>query len=96
MAYSRWLGSRWYTYWAGQNDATENHDTALFTVCDVVSWTAKQLRDDLELCISEAVDKETQRRCKPVTAADTEELRQCIREFLADVDQEYPLSQENK
>lgn len=85
MSYSRW-GSRgsgyWYTYWHCQDDETENRDTAIFAVCAVASFTAKELREDLDFCIDIIKAKEPE--------GDTEELKVYIKEFLTDIDAEYP------
>lgn len=85
MAYSRW-GSRgsghWYTFWLAQDEKTENRDTAVFEVCTVTSFTAKQLREDMDGCMDEV------RRLDP--ASDVHELRGYAIEFLADIDSHYP------
>ncbi len=87
MSYSRW-GSRgsghWYTYWCVQDKETENRDTAIFDICTVVSFTAKQLRDDMDGCMDEVRKRDS--------TGDIEELRQYATEFLADVDRVYPVT----
>lgn len=84
MSYSRW-GSRgsgyWYTYWLCQPDETENRDTAIFCIFGVVTFTAKQLRENLNDCIN---------KVKKTEDGDAEELKIYIKEFLVDVDVEYP------
>ena len=88
MAYSRWSStSVWYTFWnAGRADATvpEDRDNAVFTVCSVADFTAKQLRDDIETCIAKVVE------CEPHNSSSLEALWECMRRFLADVDEQYP------
>ena len=87
MSYSRW-GSRgsghWYTYWRVHpgEDGEENRDTAIFDICSVVSFTASQLRVDMDGCMKavRAFDAD----------GDIDELRGYAMEFLADVDEEYP------
>lgn len=85
MSYSRW-GSRgsghWFTFWTSQDEETENRDTAIFDICSVKSFTAKELRDDLDGCMDviKGIDVE----------GDTEELKVYCREFLEDVNEEYP------
>ncbi len=86
MAYSRWGGrgsGHWYTFWLWQDGETENRDTAVLDICGVVSFTAKELRDDLSKCLAEvkAID----------SIGDLEELEIYISEFLQDVDKEYPI-----
>jgi len=84
MSYSRW-GSRgsgyWYTYWHCPNDETENRDTAIFAVCGVKEFTAKELRDDLDSCMDKIKKLEPN--------GDTEELKKYAKEFLSDVDEDY-------
>jgi len=84
MSYSRW-GSRgsgyWYTYWHCPNDETENRDTAIFAVCGVKEFTAKELRDDLDSCMDKIKKLEPN--------GDTEELKIYAKEFLSDVDEDY-------
>ena len=91
MSYSRWGSSRWYTLRACSDDS-ENRDTAIFEICSVARFTAKELRSDIEKCIDTAVVEEAKRFRAPVTADDRDELREYMGEFLADVDREYPLS----
>ena len=85
MSYSRW-GSRgsghWYTYWRVQDKETENRDTAFFDICTVATFTAKQLRDDMDGCMAEVRKRDD--------TGDLDELRQYATEFLADVDRKYP------
>ena len=85
MSYSRWgtRGSgRWYTYWMAQDDATENRDTAVFDVCTVANFTAKELRDDMAGCMAKVHEIDPE--------GDTDELRIYATEFLADIDAAYP------
>ena len=88
MSYSRWTGtSVWYTFWNfGRADETvpEDRDNAVFTVCAVADFTAKQLRDDMETCIAKVVEIE------PHNSSSLEALRECMRRFLVDVDARYP------
>lgn len=85
MSYSRW-GSRgsghWYTYWQVQADETEDRDTSIFVICSVASFTAKQLRENIDNCMDQVkkVDGE----------GDIDELKIYAMEFLSDVDAEYP------
>jgi len=90
MSYSRWGHSRWYTFWACQRDETENRDTAIFEICPVVSFTAFELRGDMDDCLKEAKDAEERRYPRPVTDAELTELKAYMQEFLSDVDEQYP------
>lgn len=87
MSYSRW-GSRgsghWYTYWFAQDDEIETRDNALFDICCVCMFTAKDLRNDVESCLNIVAKKDS--------LADKDkldELRIYISEFLEDVDKTY-------
>ena len=64
MSYSRWGQSRWYTFWCVQNEKTENRDTAIFEICSVINFTAKELRHDMDKCVKIAEDIEN-KRSKP-------------------------------
>ncbi len=91
MSYSRWGGSRWYTFWAGRDDATENRESALFEICSITTFTAAEIRADIQRCLTIAVKKEQQRhQLAGVDHDEREELREYMREFLAAVDREYP------
>ena len=91
MSYSRWDGSRWYTFWAGQNGATENRETAIFEICSVAKFTAAEIRADIRRCLTVSVMKEQGRhQLAGVDHDEREELREYMLEFLADVDRKYP------
>lgn len=86
MAYSRW-GSRgsgnWYTFWAtmSKDEGEENKDNAQFCICGTHTFSAKELRENLEECIKIIKEKDPN--------GDTEELKIYICEFLKDVDDKY-------
>lgn len=85
MAYSRWGGSMWHTYWACQDEKTENRETVLFEICGIATFTAAELRADEDGCLEQARLAES-----PCDADDLEELRGYMHEFLRDVDRAYP------
>ena len=58
----------------------------------MASFTAEEVRRDIEKCVDTAVVEEAKRFRSPVTLDDRAELRECMTEFLADVDRTYPLS----
>lgn len=94
MAYSRWLDSYFYTYWCVHpSGEQETRDNAIFEVCSVARFSAKQLRDDIEACVQEAV-----RNCEGYDWSpderDVDDLRSCMKEFLRDIDSEYPATAE--
>jgi hypothetical protein len=84
MSYSRWSSSMWYTYWRSQDKATENRDTAIFAICAEASFTAKQLRENMDECISSL------KNLDKVSEVEIEELRRYMRRFLEEVNGEYP------
>ncbi len=91
MSYSRWGASRWYTFWACQDGATEDRDTAIFECCPVPTFTAAELRANIEKCLDAACDEEERKDSVPdISDDDREELRGYMSEFLAEVDQAYP------
>ena len=88
MSYSRW-GSRgsghWYTYWCVHpSNEEETADNALFDVCGVAVFKAKDLRDGIESCLAVVAKKD-----EGADKAKLDELRIYISEFLTDVDEEY-------
>ena len=91
MSYSRWGASRWYTFWANQEN--ENRDTALFEICPVAEFTAAELRADIQQCIDVAKQAEQTRflgRIGDVSAEECAELRGYMTEFLVEMDAVYP------
>jgi len=87
MFYSRWESSKWYTYWLVQDPPTENRETAIFNICAVASFTAKQLRTDIKQCLNVAMYKEFG---SSIRVAEREELQGYMKEFLIAVDEKYP------
>ena len=81
MSYSRWGVSHWFTYWVFPWDEERNADTERFAVHSVASFSAKELRDDMEGCLAKvaAIDP----------TGPIEELRGYMVSFLADMDHEY-------
>lgn len=90
MSYSRWSCSEWYTYWSCPLDEEkETRDTAIFSVCMIADFTAKQLRDNMDQCIEDVkriVEKEYK---DPFEESHYTELRGYMERFLSDVDEEY-------
>ncbi len=90
MAYSRWGGvgsGHWHTFWHCQPaEEKETLDNALFAICGLCQFTAKELRDDIEGCLDIVKDKDDF-----VDEEKVDELRTYIAEFLEDVKIHYPL-----
>lgn len=102
MSYSRFGDSEWYTYWSTPLEGVvENCDTMAFEICMVTRFMAKELRDDIDACLAQvlAIVTEMKReKTYPYGAwqgeSDLEELRGYMLEFLADVDEHYPVTNE--
>lgn len=102
MSYSRW-GSKgtghWYTFWckvdANGKAREETKDNALFVVFSVHSFTAKQLRDNMEECISVVENKDKTLKFKHTITPEAfkkealNELKTYMNEFLEDVNNKY-------
>jgi len=95
MSYSRWSSrgengrgsGHWYTYWhchPGEDWDGGTRDNALFDVCSVAMFTAKQLREDLDGCLL-IVSLKDQKADK----SRLDELKIYISEFLNDVDEAF-------
>jgi len=107
MSYSRWHNSYWYTFWQYQEEP-EDRDTAIFSICCVVSFTAKELRDDIDACIEivkgmvetkleeNPKDMEYEFDREDGVEPDYEELKGYMKRFLRDVDEEFPKEKETK
>lgn len=50
MSFSRWSDSVWYTYWQG--GSSNKREEQSFTICSVSSFTYKELKEDIELCLN--------------------------------------------
>jgi hypothetical protein len=88
MSYSRW-GSRgsgyWYTFWCVQpKGKKETRDNAVFEICTLANFTAKQLRNNMDKCI-----KKVQKLDESADNGKFMELRVYMNEFLNDVNCEY-------
>ena len=89
MSYSRW-GSKgsghWYTFWSMPNQKEEEtRDNATFEICCLATFTAKDLRDDMDECIKTVAIKD-----RTATKKKLKELRTYMDHFLREVDEEYP------
>ena len=90
MSYSRWGGSRWYTYWSIYPEGQEEtRDTAIFVVDSVACFSAKELRENPEQCLERVRERYADAWHIPVTDKDLRELWVYITAFLTDVDEEF-------
>jgi len=94
MAYSRFSDSYWYAFWAcAPVDAIEDRDNARFEICPLISFTAAELRQDVDSCVQRAKQQDLKKRTTyyPGTADsnDLAELRAMMLEFVGNVDAKY-------
>lgn len=85
MAYLRWSCSEWYVFWTSNDHEVENRDNARVCIDCRVYFNAWQLRDDFDKCVDEVVQEKG-----PMPQYDIDELRDALKTFLDDVNQEYP------
>jgi hypothetical protein len=100
MAYSRWLTSRWYTFWSWT--PSEEPDDQIFQICEFgggIGFTYKEIKEDIDDCLKRVIEhlkepKDTKifnseiiRFVGPLpTDSEVEELKGYMREFLIDVE----------
>jgi len=83
MAYSRWSNSRWYTIYLASGEKEKSKQ--VFSICGVTHFTYDQLMKNLEECLKDTVNK-----CDFIPdQKEIEELREYMREFLKDVEEEF-------
>lgn len=61
----------------------------MFEVCTVASFTAKQLRDDIDGCLKTVREECKMQHTEP-SKAEMKELRGYMQQFLANVDERHP------
>lgn len=90
MSYSRFSNSEWYTFWCVPDEGvTENRDNAKFEICPFTTFTASELRNDIEGCLNVVREMELYSGGNP-SELDMDELRVYMLRFLKDVDAAYP------
>ena len=82
MSYSRWSNSCFYTFWCASKATCR--DEEIFDVCAVKSFTYKELVDDIDACITDIKNIETDH-----TEEELKELKGYMLEFIEDVKEEY-------
>lgn len=86
MAYSRWISSRWYTYWMiPGGPQTFRRDDQVLDVCAVAPFTYKELSEDLEKCLDQVERVCRANNMDPVQPEEREELKGYMEAFLEDV-----------
>lgn len=92
MSYSRWSNSFWYTFWGYRpvDAPEETRDNAIFEICDVARFEARQLRENIDQCIAKVEEVMATDYIPPFTKDELkEELLGYIRNFLEDVYDKY-------
>lgn len=102
MSYSRWLSSRWYTFWSA-SDAKKAEDE-IFDVDCVMHFTYRQIKDDIEGCLEQVKDyyskshkmtfggvlgikkEEVCTKPNPPSEDEIDELRTYMKRFMTDVE----------
>ena len=88
MSYSRWSNSRWYTFWHASSGKTKN--TQIFEICDVASFTYKELKENAQKCLGKVMQMLGGRRSvRLVTEAEKTELLGYMQDFIEDVETEF-------
>lgn len=82
MSYSRWMDSRWYSYWAYDEDSV-GRDGQVFDVCLVGRFTYKDLKRNRKQCLNLIAHKDKS------SIAELEELSRYMDAFCKDVELEY-------
>ena len=63
MSYSRWMDSRWYTYWDAGSGQTK--DEQIFHICMEGSFTYAELAKDVDACLDKVCAEATKaERCE--------------------------------
>ena len=101
MAYSRWLTSRWYTFWSWT--PSEEPDEQVFQICEFgggIFFSYKEIKEDIDDCLKRVVEHlkepknvkllgaEEVRFVGPLpTDKEVAELKGYMLEFLQDVEE---------
>lgn len=83
MAYSRWGGSKWYTYYDANSGPTK--DSQIFVICCVHDFTYKELRQGTRKAINSLCNKEGFLTKEQPTSEELNELRLYMLQFIINV-----------
>ena len=92
MSYSRWSNSIWYTFWSCNGPDTDLKDDQTFEICDFGAsslFTYKQLKENIEQCLDEAIETATKNNEKEISKNDRDELKVYMNRFIEDIEEEY-------
>jgi hypothetical protein len=90
MAYSRWVTSRWYTYWLASDARTRIEQ--VFVVGGVASVSYGEMLKNFDATL----DKIVASAFATSTVKEKTELAQYMRAFMTDVERQFPLSRRKK
>lgn len=65
MSYSRWLTSRWYTFWSAKGPDSDKKNDQIFEICELgpaLSFTYAQLTSDIDKCLEQVKDHYSKER----------------------------------
>jgi hypothetical protein len=82
MSYSRWVQSRWYTFWHNTDSLVRNKQ--IFDICGCVDFTYEQLTENIEKCLDIAyeIEKKMCHEDAQPTLEEREELRGYMNQFI--------------
>lgn len=87
MSYSRWLGSRWFTYWLASNETRAK--LQVLCIQGVAEFNVTELRTRPKECLAKTIKIEQDTTKKPVTESESNELLAIFDRFLDDVRRRY-------
>jgi len=92
VAYSRWGGSCWYTFWSTSRAGCKAEER--FSVNCAAEFTYAELVDSMDACIEKLKTINNEEEAFPaihegVTEQEIEELKEYMRMFIEDVDEHY-------
>lgn len=96
MSYSRWGDSVWYTYWGAYSDKFPR-DEQEFVVCSIGEVTYGEMKKDFESAVGRLVEQGIAQGKREFmaegafepTPEELAELRGYMREFMAEVEEEF-------
>jgi hypothetical protein len=94
MAYSRWITSRWYTYWRASDARTRLEQ--VFVVAGVSSVSYGEMLKNFDAALDKLVANADAAHVAGTTDKQKTELAQYMRAFMADVEGLLPPSRRKK
>jgi len=89
MSYSRWLNSRWYTFWCSTN--SDAKDDQVFNIdCDI-TFTYAELKKDIKECLKKVREKHGEMERWELDEV-YRELEKYMRQFMKNVEDDNELT----